>query len=109
MLRYLHQYAVPVACAGQVRPSGIFAPGHGFETAVQFAITCIGTKIGQPAPGAPQRAAAQFRGRGCIGFGKRGRGGIAQTGQPKAGAQQVVITTVFSAALMAEWGSSHRL
>ena len=57
------------------------APGHRNDAAIQLAVAAAGREIGDAAPVAPQRTAAQFGRRGVGRVGECGRYRVAQSGQ----------------------------
>ena len=61
-VRHLHQHAVRMRCAGHPRIGRELAAGHAGHAAVQAAVAACGGQVGDAAPAAPDRAAAQFPG-----------------------------------------------
>lgn len=109
VVRHLCQHAVRLLRTEQARIGRILAARHRVGAAEHVAITTARGEVGDAAPAAPQRAAAQFLHGGRGGVGECRRRHTAQARQTEARGQQVVVAAVFTAQFVAEHGRLHGL
>ena len=96
----LYEYAMWPSCAGDSCERLVFATRHADSTAVQGAVGAKRTKVGDALPVRLDRTAAQLRRGGHFDVRERRRRS-AQSSQPKACAQQVIVVAMLALAYCA--------
>ncbi len=95
MIRHLQQHPMRRSRTGNARECLIFAPRHVGHATVDSAVAAQRPEIGDAFPVGLDRPPAQFLRARLQRVGKR-QWRIGQTGQPKTGAQQVIVAAMFA-------------